>query len=131
MYKTFACKLESSVRKACRKYMKDKKFSVPYKDSKGRIKYRTFYDEGFKKKTVRREASHDNIPNTIVCKYPSLTARLKEKTCELCGKEGDTVIHQIRNLKSLKGNNEWERKMIKMHRKTLAVCTSCNEKIHE
>jgi group II intron reverse transcriptase/maturase len=131
LYKTFACKLESSVRKVCRKYMKDKKFSVPYRDSRGQTKYRTFYDEGFKKKTLQRKASCDSIPNTVACKYPSLIARLKEKTCELCGKEGDTAIFQVRNLKSLKGKNEWERKMLKRHRKTLAVCASCNEEIHE
>jgi hypothetical protein len=130
MYKTFACKFESSVKKICSKYMKDKKFSVPYTDSKGRIKYRTFYDDGFKRKTAQKDASCDIIPNTIICKYPSLIQRLKEKNCELCGIEGDTVMFQVRSLKTLKGKNEWEQKMLRMRRKTLAVCFECNDRIH-
>ena len=130
MYKTFACKLESSVKKVCSKYKKNKKFSIPYTDSKGQTKYRIFYDEGFKRKTAKRESFYDIIPNTITCKYPSLIQRLKDKTCELCGAEGDTTMFQVRNLNALKGKNEWEQKMIKMHRKTLAVCVECNKRIH-
>ncbi|KAA6336600.1 Group II intron-encoded protein LtrA [termite gut metagenome] len=131
MYKTFACKLESSVKKVCYKYKKNKKFSIPYTDIKGQVKYRTFYDEGFKRKTAKSESFYDIIPNTITCKYPSLIARLKDKTCELCGAESETTMFQVRNLKTLKGQNDWERKMIKTHRKTLAVCATCNTKIHE
>lgn len=130
MYKTFACKLQSSVSKVLDKYWKNKKFAVPYTDSKGQTKYRTFYDGGFKRKTAQRDASQDVIPNTFACKYPSLISRLKEKTCELCGTEGDTTMFQVRNLNTLKGKNEWERKMKQMHRKTLAVCTTCSKKIH-
>jgi group II intron reverse transcriptase/maturase len=131
MYKTFACKLESSVKKVCYKYKKNKKFSIPYTDIKGQVKYRTFYDEGFKRKTAKSESFYDIIPNTITCKYPSLIARLKDKTCELCGAESETTMFQVRNLKTLKGQNDWERKMIKTHCKTLAVCATCNTKIHE
>lgn len=130
MYKTLACKLESSVKKVCSKYKKNKKFSIPYTDSKGQTKYRIFYDEGFKRKTAKRESFYDIIPNTITCKYSSLIQRLKDKTCELCGAEGDTTMYQVRNLNALKGKNEWEQKMIKMHRKTLAVCVECNKRIH-
>ncbi|KAA6314077.1 Group II intron-encoded protein LtrA, partial [termite gut metagenome] len=131
MYKTFACKLESSVSKVLSKYYKNKQFAVPYTDSKGRTKYRIFYDEGFKRKTGKSESFYDTIPNTFKCKYPSLIERLKDRTCELCGAEGETTMFQVRNLKALKGQNDWERKMIKMHRKTLAVCATCNAKIHE
>ena len=130
MYKTLACKLESSVKKVCSKYKKNKKFSIPFTDSKGQTKYRVFYDEGFKRKTTKRESFYDVIPNTITCKFPSLIQRLKDKTCELCGTEGDTTMFQVRNLKALKGKNDWERKMIKMNRKTLAVCVACNKKVH-
>ena len=130
MYKTLACKLESSVKKVCSKYKKNKKFSIPFTDSKGQTKYRVFYDEGFKRKTAKRESFYDVIPNTITCKFPSLIQRLKDKTCELCGTEGDTTMFQVRNLKALKGKNDWERKMIKMNRKTLAVCVACNKKVH-
>lgn len=44
--------------------------------------------------------------------------------------EGKTVMHHVRTLKDLKGNNEWEQQMLKRHRKTLAVCETCNAKIH-
>jgi hypothetical protein len=84
MYKTFACKLESSVKKVCSKYKKNKKFSIPYTDSKGQLKYRTFYDEGFKRKTAKRESFYDIIPQTVKYKYPSLAERLKDRTCENC-----------------------------------------------
>jgi hypothetical protein len=131
MYKTFARKLETSAKKVCSKYKRDKKFSIPYTDSKGRMKYRLFYDEGFKRKTAKRDAVYDIIPNTFACKYPNLIARLKKKTCELCGKESETTMFQVRSLKALNGKYEWERKMIKKHRKTLAVCPTCNHQIHE
>ena len=39
-------------------------------------------------------------------------------------------MHHVRALKDLTGKNEWERIMLKMHRKTLAVCPECNAKIH-
>ena len=114
----------------CSKYKKDKKFSIPYKDSKGRTKYRVFYNEGFKRKAAPNESHCDNIQSTVFCKYPSLIERLNDKTCELCGAEGDTTMFQVRSLKTLKGKNEWEQKMVKMHRKTLAVCFECNNRIH-
>ncbi|KAA6315067.1 hypothetical protein EZS27_034418, partial [termite gut metagenome] len=105
------------------------------------LAYRTFeftgecfvhavFHEGFKRKTGKSDSFYDIIPNTITCKYPSLIARLKDKTCELCGAEGDTTMFQVRNLNALKGKNEWEQKMLKLHRKTLAVCSTCNKKIH-
>jgi group II intron reverse transcriptase/maturase len=130
MYKTFACKLESSVSKVVTKYYKNKQFAIPYTDSKGQVKYRTFYDEGFKRKTAKRESFYDIIPQTIKCKYPSLIERLKDKTCELCGAEGETTMFQVRNLNALKSKTDWERVMLKRHRKTLAVCAACNKRIH-
>jgi group II intron reverse transcriptase/maturase len=130
MYKTFACKLESSVKKVCYKYKKNRIFSLPYTDSKGQVKYRVFYNEGFKRKTAKMESFYDIIPNTFKCKYPSLAERLKDKTCELCGNKSDTTMFQVRSLKLLKGKTDWERLMLKKHRKTLAVCESCNKKIH-
>lgn len=63
-------------------------------------------------------------------KYPSLTSRLKDRTRELCRTEGDTTMFQVRSLKSLKGQNDWERKMKRMNWKTLAVGGACDEKIH-
>ena len=61
----------------------------------------------------------------------SLARKLKTKTCELCGGYcTELEIHQVKKLKSLKGNSEWERLMLKRRRKTLAVCPKCHEQIH-
>ena len=61
----------------------------------------------------------------------SLRRRIKARTCELCGKtDCDIVMHQVKRLKDLKGSNDWERAMININRKTLAVCQVCYDKIH-
>jgi group II intron reverse transcriptase/maturase len=130
MYKTLACKLESSVSKVRDKYYKNKQFAIPYTDSKGQVRYRVFYDEGFKRKTAKRESFYDIIPDTYKCKFPRLIERLKDYTCELCGAESETTMFQVRNLKLLKGKTDWEKVMLKRHRKTLAVCDMCNKRIH-
>ena len=38
-------------------------------------------------------------------------------------------MHHVRTLTKLKGNNEWEKLMLKRHRKTLVVCEDCNSMI--
>lgn len=38
-------------------------------------------------------------------------------------------MHHVRTLKDLKGDNEREQLMLKRHRKTLALCETCNAKI--
>ncbi|MFC2582071.1 MAG: hypothetical protein ACFNYJ_08295 [Segatella oris] len=38
-------------------------------------------------------------------------------------------MHHVRKLSILKGENEWERLMLKRHRKTLAVCSTCMQNI--
>jgi hypothetical protein len=63
----------------------------------------------------------------------SFEKRLKAKTCELCGENGDTTtyeIHHIKKVKDLKGKEQWERAMIARKRKTLVVCKACHMKIH-
>jgi group II intron reverse transcriptase/maturase len=130
MYKTLAQKLNCTVAKVIKKYIKDKDFIISFTDSKGQTKCRVFYNEGFRRKEARADAKCDNIPNTYIAPFPSLIERLKVERCELCGAEGKTVMHHVRTLKTLTGKNEWERVMLKMHRKTLAVCPECNVKIH-
>lgn len=63
-------------------------------------------------------------PSSLICK-------LRAKTCELCGTTCDDIeIHQVKRLKDLTGNAEWEQIMRSRHRKTLAVCPNCHEMIH-
>jgi group II intron reverse transcriptase/maturase len=129
MYRTLAQKLNISVSKIIKKFSNGKDFIISYTDAKGRSKCRVFYNEGFKKKVSKDDAKCDNIPNTNFLPFPCLIERLKAEQCEVCGALGKTVMHQVRTVKSLTGKYEWERIMLEMHRKTLAVCPECNAKI--
>lgn len=129
MFKTLGWKLNTSARKVRQKYQKDKDFVIPYNDAKGKQKYRVFYNEGFKKRNAQFDVDYDKLPQTMYVPYPSLVERLKDGRCELCGKEGKVVMHHVRNLTKLKGCNEWEKLMLKRHRKTLVVCEDCNPMI--
>ena len=126
MFKTLGWKLNTSARKVRQKYQKDKDFVIPYNDAKGKQKYRVFYNEGFKKRNAQFDVDYDKLPQTMYVPYPSLVERLKDGRCELCGKEGKVVMHHVRTLTKLKGNNEWEKLMLKRQRKTLVVCEDCN-----
>ena len=128
-FKTLGWKLNTSARKVRQKYQKDKDFVIPYNDAKGKQKYRVFYNEGFKKRNAQFDVDYDKLPQTMYVPYPSLVERLKDGRCELCGKEGKVVMHHVRTLTKLKGNNEWEKLMLKRHRKTLVVCEDCNSMI--
>lgn len=129
MFKTLGWKLNSSARKVRQKYQKDKDFVIPYNDAKGKQKYRVFYNEGFKKRNAQFDVDYDKLPQTMYVPYPSLVERLKDGRCELCGKDGKVVMHHVRTLTKLKGNNEWEKLMLQRHRKTLVVCEDCNSMI--
>ena len=129
MFKTLGWKLNTSARKVRQKYQKDKDFVIPYNDAKGKQKYRVFYNEGFKKRNAQFDVDYDKLPQTMYVPYPSLVERLKDGRCELCGKEGKVVMHHVRTLTKLKGNNEWEKLMLQRHRKTLVDCEDCNSMI--
>ncbi len=129
MFKTLGWKLNTSARKVRQKYQKDKDFVIPYNDAEGKQKYRVFYNEGFKKRNAQFDVDYDKLPQTMYVPYPSLVERLKDGRCELCGKEGKVVMHHVRTLTKLKGNNEREKLMLKRHRKTLVVCEDCNSMI--
>lgn len=130
MYKTYACKYKSSVRKMIRKFSENKQFVVKYENSKGEIRRRKFYDDGF-----ARKASADNqaemLPNIMqFTGTTGLADRLKAKQCEFCGASGKLEMHHVKKIKDLKGKQDWEKHMIARRRKTLAVCFKCHMKIH-
>lgn len=129
VYKTLAQKFNCSVRAITNKYRKGKLFAVPFTDKKGKTKYRVFYNDGFQRKTDLLTHKADNLPYLFKSPSLSLTERLVSRECELCGKNGNVVMHHVRTLKELKGKHDWERKMLYMHRKTLVVCTECYAKI--
>lgn len=129
MYKTIAQKLNLTMSQAKLKFLKDKKFIVPFTGKNGEVRYRIFYDGGFKRKEPFNGSIVDYIPNTAFVPKLSLMERLKTGTCEICGKKGNLIMHHVRNLNQLKADSPWNAIMIKKRRKTLALCESCNEVI--
>ena len=130
MYKTFAGKYRSTVRKINKKYRLNKLFTVKY-EQKGVIKSRTFYKTIFKRRTTAFNGSCDIEPYSIAdVSRTNLTDRLKAEKCELCGATGKLIMHHVRNLKDLKGKESWKRLMSARKRKTIALCPSCHRLRH-
>ena len=131
MYKTYACKYRSTVRKMVDKYSRNGVFSIPYQTKKG-LKWCKFYHDGFKRvREVRLDA--DTLPE-YGRKYNnpnSNAARIKRGVCELCSQQTkDIRMYHVRRMKDLTDCTEWDRLMKKMRRKSLAVCKNCFDKIH-
>ena len=130
MYKTFAGKYRSTVRKINKKYRYNKLFTVKY-EQQGAIKSRTFYKTSFKRRTTAFNGSCDIEPYSIAdVSRTNLTDRLKAEKCELCGATGKLIMHHVRNLKDLKGKESWKRLMSARKRKTIALCPSCHRLRH-
>ena len=131
MLKTFGSKYRCQVNKIKERYVKDGEFTVPYETKSG-LKEAIYYHGGFRKKSEPMFGQVDMLD--IYKKYDkpnSLAARLRAKTCELCGVNCEGLeMHQVRRLKDLKGRYEWECIMLRRRRKTLAVCPSCHIEIH-
>ena len=132
MYKTFGRKYKSSVKKIISKYSKNGKFMIPY-DTKEGTKYCEFYNYGFVRQDKPRFDDFDVLPRyKRYDRLNSLKMRIQANKCELCGCDCDRIrMHHVRKLKDLTGATEWERVMIAIRRKTLAVCPECHTKIHE
>ena len=131
MLKTFGSKYRCKVRKIKERYVKNGEFTVAYKTKSG-MKESVYYHDGFRKKTELALGQVDMLD--IYKKYDkpnSLAIRLHTNKCELCGMDCDGLeMHQVRRLKDLNGEQEWERIMLQRRRKTLAVCPSCHIEIH-
>ena len=132
MFKTFATKYRTSMRKIIRRLRIGKHFGVHFTDKKGKQKTRLFYKDGFARKPGQKSAMIDAIPNTVMySSKTSLMDRLSARQCELCGRtDMDIEMHHVRKLKDLKGKSYWERFMIARNRKTLALCADCHKNLH-
>lgn len=132
MFKTFATKYRTTMRRMIGKLRIGKNFGVRFTDKKGKTKTRLFYNEGFARKPLQKNAVVDVILQTVMySSKTSLMARLSAGQCELCGKtDCEIEIHHVRKLKDLKGKSYWERFMIARNRKTLALCLDCHKKLH-
>ena len=131
MYKTFAGKYRTSMRKIIRKYTKNRDFTVTYQSKSGE-KSVIFYNQGMRRDTHVNATDPDIIGRARENRnYTSLIQRLRGCQCEWCGAVGVEIeIHHVKKLKDLSGRAEWERHMIARRRKTMALCHNCHVKLH-
>lgn len=132
MYKTYATKYRTTKHNMIEKYRINKDFGVKYKTKDGKGKICLFYNEGFKRKDINRNADVDNVTDKrFYLGRTSLIQRLEAGRCELCGAENVPIeIHHVRKLKDLNGKKFWEKFMIARKRKTLALCHKCHVDLH-
>jgi hypothetical protein len=132
MYKTFAGKYRTTMRKIIRKYSRNGDFVVSY-PSKNGIKSVVFYNQGMRYNDKVANDDPDIIGKANENRqYTSLIQRLKGNVCEWCGATTEDIeIHHVQKLKDLNGKAEWERHMIARKRKTLALCHDCHVKLHK
>ena len=132
MYKTFAGKYRTSMRKIIRRYSQNGEFTVSYQTKNG-VKSVVFYNQGTRRNDAVMETENPDMIGRANenRNYTSLIDRLKGHICEWCGGETEDIeIHHVRKLKDLSGKAEWERHMIARKRKTLALCHDCHVKLH-
>lgn len=131
MYKTFAAKYRTTVKKIIKKYRVNKDFGVRYKTAKG-TQTRIFYNKGFHRCKNPSNSLCDTLP-TIRHQNPhSLIQRLMAGECAICGaKDVPIEMHHVRKLKDLKGKCWWEQIMIGRRRKTIPLCRECHVKLHK
>lgn len=130
MYKTFAGKYRTSVKKILRKYKKDKVFTIHYSNKKGELRTQTLYNKSFKRCKPIVYEQLDDITTINYITSTSLIDRLKAQVCEKCGATENLEMHHVRKLKDLDGKGFLDKMMIARHRKTIAVCRNCHLKVH-
>jgi group II intron reverse transcriptase/maturase len=131
MYKTFAGKYRITMTKAKLKFSSNGKFAVPYRNKSGE-KSAVFYNDGFPRVKFALGDYVDQTPEYAKLNRPGeLFFRYKTGKCDLCGAVSkDVTVHQVRTLKELSGQTQWERTMLEKRRKTLIVCEECHVNIH-
>ena len=131
MYKTFAGKYRTSMRKIIQKYTKNRDFVITYQGKSGE-KSVAFYNQGMRRDTHVSATDPDIIGRARENRnYTSLVQRLRGCQCEWCGAtDVEIEIHHVKKLKDLSGRAEWERHMITRRRKTMALCHNCHVKLH-
>ena len=131
MYKTFAGKYRTSMRKIIQKYTKNRVFVITYQGKSGE-KSVVFYNQGMRRDTHVSATDPDIIGRARENRnYTSLVQRLRGCQCEWCGAtDVEIEIHHVKKLKDLSGRAEWERHMIARRRKTMALCHNCHVKLH-
>jgi group II intron reverse transcriptase/maturase len=126
MLKTYAAKYRTTVNRVKAKYMHNSVFAVRYQTKAGQ-KTCEFYHDGFRKCHKDYDYLQDVLPQYIrFSSVNTLANRIKAGVCEMCGETTDNIhMHHVKSLKSLNGNTESEKLMLKMRRKSLALCPTC------
>jgi group II intron reverse transcriptase/maturase len=83
-----------------------------------------------------RAVLKDDLPMIWRKRPAELVERLRAGTCELCASTDDVEVHHVRRLKDLQTTGraqqpEWVKHMATRHRKTLIVCHTCHNSIHD
>lgn len=129
--KTLAAKYNSSVMKMYTKYRSENgDFGANYSTKSG-IKRCEFYNDGYKRNKKIAPVFVDILPQCRVNIRPgSLAGRLKKGACEMCGSSPVKVfMHHVKRLKDLTPDNNFNVLMIRMRRKSLALCPQCCETV--
>lgn len=131
LYKTFAGKFHMTVGQVKTRCTHEGVFRVEYATKSGPRRV-SFFGGGVPRIQIPLLGDVDVFPEQRKAPRPKkLIARMKATRCELCGARGMIVsVYQVRTLKSLTGQWEWERRMLQMRRKTLVVCEPCHAEIH-
>lgn len=130
MYRTFACKYRSTVRKILRQYQRNGVFTVSYTNKKGDVRSQCFYKTSFATSMPIEGAQLDNKTPLYHSGRTSLIDRLKAEKCEICGATEKLDMHHVRKLKDLDGKGYADKLMIARRRKTIALCRGCHLKTH-
>jgi hypothetical protein len=82
-----------------------------------------------------RAVLKDDLPMIWRRRPTELVDRLRAGTCELCASTDDVEVHHVRRLQDLQTKKrahqpEWVKQMATRHRKTLIVCHTCHNSIH-
>jgi hypothetical protein len=131
LLKTYAGKYRTIVSKIKKRYMREGVFRVSY-DTKAGSKVCEFYHDGFRK----QDSGYDNVQDTLpqYLRYDgrnTLANRLRAGVCEMCGGQTEDIrMHHVRSLKKLTGKTASEQLMLKMRRKSLALCPDCYANTH-
>ena len=133
LFKTLARKYKCKMSKIARRLrIPSKGFFLRY-ELKGKTKLLQVFDLRDMKKT---EYS-DELPLTahLFNSGTELIQRLEAEQCEYCGDSDSSVevhhIHKLRDLKKKSHLENWQKVMIAKQRKTLVLCKSCHNLLHQ
>lgn len=128
--KTLASKHQTTMAKARGDRRTGKRWGVPY-ETKTVVKTLIFLNMTDIRKSRKAKLDNVDVVPKSVSKQNEIKNRLDAGICELCGCDSEpVVVHHVQSLKALKGKSAWEQKMRSIRRKTLIVCETCHNKIH-